>query len=300
LRRQQRLAITRLEVIIALVLCSFAAGLGIVRLARHRDSEARAHCTNNLRRIGEAIRAYHTNSSPDEGGQTFPPSYLADGYATWAVLLAPHLADKHPLQQWDKERSYFVQPQEVREARLALYFCPARRRTDTLSQSGDVDAANTHFPGGLGDYASVAGDSAFDWTGPKATGTLLVADVVERKDDRILKWQSRTSLSSLKRGKAYTILIGEKHVPIGQLGEAEFGDGSPYNGKNPASFSRIVGPGFPLATAADAPFKKNFGSYHGVVLDDKGRIIVPHFLMADTSVRPLLESTIGDLARRGD
>jgi hypothetical protein len=300
LKRPRRFAITRLETIIAIVLCSFAAGMGIMWIAKRREEANRAHCVNNLRQIGEAIRAYHTMSSADENGRTLPPSYLAADYATWAVLLAPHLADKNPLQQWDRERSYFVQAQEVREARLALYFCPARRRDDTLSESGDVDAANTHFPGGLGDYASVAGDSAVDWSGPQATGALIVADVLERKDDRILKWQSRTSLNSLKRGESYTILIGEKHVPIDHLGEAAFGDGSLYNGTNPASFSRIAGPAFPVAVTIDAPFNKNFGSYHGVIHDYKGLLIAPHFLMADASVRPLLESKLGALARRGD
>jgi type II secretory pathway pseudopilin PulG len=297
LRRQRRLAITRLEVIIALVLCSFAAGLGIVRLARFREDAQQVQCRNNLRAIGKAFHAYHDASSANERLRYLPPARIADGYATWAVLLAPHLVQEHPLHQWDKQQSYFAQKDEVRESRVIVFFCPARSRTGTLSLAGDLDKANKLFPGGLGDYACVAGDGSADheWTGSKANGALVVAEVIVRKDSRILDWLSRTSLNSFTRGTAYTMLVGEKHVLAAHQGEAELGDGSVYNGQHPASFARIAGPGYPLADAVDAPFNNNFGSYH------KG---VCQFLMADGSFRALSTNTselvLGRMARRGD
>jgi hypothetical protein len=287
----RRPGITRLGVIVMLVLGVFIAGIGIMLLARHRETAERTQCKNNLRLIGMAIRAYH--GAPDDGNArlSLPPSYLADRYATWAPIIAPHLVNDSPLIQWDLQRSYFAQPTEVREARLIMFFCPARRRPDSLSSAGDVDGDKL-FPGGLGDYAAVAGASDLDWTGPKADGAMIVADVLERKDDRLLKWQNRTSLKSLTRGDG-TLLIGEKHVPADHFGDAAFGDGSLYNGQNPASFARIAGPGFPLANAMDAPFNKNFGSYHNGVCQ---------FLNADGSVRTLAthasEFVLGELARR--
>ena len=263
-------------------------------IARHRENAQREHCKDNLRQIGQAIQAYHVASAADEALQRLPPSRIAEGYATWAVLLTPHLIKEHPLHKWDRQLSYFAQLEEVREARLILFFCPTRIRDDTLSQAGDLDAAKKHVPGALGDYASVAGDNAEDWTGPKANGALMIADDVERKDDLILRWQSRTSYNSLARGTAYTLLVGEKHVAPEHVADAAFGDGSLYNGQNPASFSRIAGPGFTIADI-DAPFNKNFGSYHNGVC---------HFLNADSSVRALTptisESVLGQLARRGE
>jgi hypothetical protein len=287
-----RRGITVLEVLVGLALAVCAVGLTVVLIARHRENAQKMQCRNNLRVIGQAFHAYHDASSADKALKRLPPARIADGYATWAVLLAPYLLKESPLHQWDTQRSYFAQKDEVREARLVMYFCPTRVRADTLSHAGDVDPANKHFPGALGDYACVAGDQENDWTGPNANGALIVAEVLERKDDRILKWQSQTSLKSLSRGTAHTLLVGEKHVPIDHLGNAEFGDGSLYNGQNSASFSRIAGPGFPLADALDAPFNKNFGSYH---------IGSPNFLMADTSVLSITSDfVLGQLARRGE
>jgi hypothetical protein len=149
-----------------------------------------------------------------------------------------------------------------------------------LSISGDALIKGEHVPGALGDYACAAGDGdpQFAWTGPDANGAIILADVLEKQDDLILRWQSRTSVASLTRGLAYTILLGEKHVPPEGIGQAAFGDGSLYNGQHPASVSRVGGPGFGLALTPEAPMNNNFGSSHPGVCQ---------FLMADTSVRAL-------------
>jgi uncharacterized protein DUF1559 len=293
----QHRAVTLFEVLVVLVVVVVAVGVGVMLLGRVRESAQQVQCRNNLRLIGKAFHAYHDASSPDEAARSLPPARLADGYATWAVFLAPYLMADHPLQHWDLQQAYFAQKQETREARMVMFFCPARTRSDTLSTAGDVDAANLLFPGGLGDYACVAGDGneLYLWTGPKANGALVIAEVVQRKGDRIVKWQSRTGLSSLKRGTSYTLLVGDKHVPDSHMGDAEFGDGSLYNGSNPASFSRVAGPGFPLTDDRDVPFNRNFGSYHHRVCQ---------FLMADGSFKAMSVDTselvLGQLARRGE
>ena len=293
-----RRGITVIEVLVVIAICLVVFGLGIMFIAHHRDAARRAQCHNNLRLIGNAFQAYHAQSSADERARVLPPSRLAEGYATWPVFLAPHLIDQHALTKWDLQLSYFAQADDARQARLIMYFCPSHARTDLLSQAGDLDSANKHFPGGLGDYASVAGDGSADhaWTGPKANGALIEADVLERKDERILQWKSRTSLglASLTRGDSYTFLVGEKQVRADHLGDAAFGDGSFYNGQHPASFSRVAGPGFPIAWPG-APFNKNFGSGHPGIC---------HFLLADTQVRALTlntsEHVLGQMSRRGD
>lgn len=285
-----RRGVTVLEVLVILVFVVLALSIGAMLLVRHRENSLQAMCANNLRRIGLAMHEYHDGSAADEKQRTFPPSRLAPGYATWAVFLAPYLANDHPLRAWDLEQAYFAQIKDVREARVFLYFCPIRIRSDTLSEAGDVDSSGLHVAGALGDYASVAGDGAANENGP-----LVSAEVLLRKGERIVRWKNLTGIASLKRGQSYTLLIGEKHVPKDRMGDAAAGDGTLYCGQHPPSFSRVGGPGFPLAPAIDAPVNNNFGSYHNGTCN---------FLWADGSAKPLTntinEDVLGRMMRRGD
>src|SRR5262249_25508321 len=157
---------------------------------------------------------------------------------------------------------------EAREAVVPLFLCPARSRSSLVFQSRDDKTA-----GAVGDYACASGDgaAAFPWTGPKANGAIIEGAVEEEDGRRILKWHSRTALADLLddkakgfegRGLAYTIIVGEKHVPREDLLTLEGGDGSLYDGRHPACYARVAGPNFPVASGPDAPFQNNFGSYH--------------------------------------
>ncbi len=284
-----RRGITVLEMLVVLVLCLLAGGFGIVMIARLRESGQREMCKNNLRVLGQAMHAYHGKPEDPNARHYLPPSRIADGYATWAVLIAPHMLNDHPLLKWDVQQSYFAQTVEVREARVPVHFCPTRTRRATLSDAGDLDAAGAHVPGGLGDYASVAGDGTED------NGALACAQAIQRKGDRIVGWQSLTSVDALKRGQSNTLLLGEKHVSADRMGDAAVGDGTLYSGQHSACFSRFAGAGFPLAPSIDEPFKNNFGSWHSGVCN---------FLMADGGARTMTitvdETVLGNLARRGE
>jgi prepilin-type processing-associated H-X9-DG protein len=292
---RHRPGITVLETLVVIALCVLALGLLAILIVNHRENAQRMQCTLNLKAMGEAFHAYQAATSPVKANQHLPPSRIAPNYATWAVLIAPYLTKEHALTKWDVPRSYFDQADEVREAALVHYFCPSRSRSSTLSVSGDVNAKGSHVPGALGDYACVAGDGTGDWTSPKANGALVSAADVEIKEGRAVQWHSVTQLGTMPRGEAYTMLAGEKHVVLGHMGEAEFGDASLYDGQNPASYSRVAGPGFPIASSPTSAFNRNFGSSHNGVCN---------FLMADTSVRPMTFNTsefvLGELARRGE
>jgi len=300
-KQVHRSGITVVEVIVLLVIVLVLLGLLLSYIARMRDAASQAHCADNLRHIGAGI--YHAQGKTlrdvlEKGapGPALPASRIAAGYATWAVQLAPFVAAKTPLADWDLRLPYADQQAPTRETALTLYFCPARARTVLVSSEGDFAlGGKDHVPGALGDYACASGDGdpCFPWDSQQANGAIIPAAVLQRKGDLILRWRARTDLASLPRGLSNTILVGEKHVPLGGFGQAAAGDGSLYNSDNMASFARVGGRGFGLAQSPADPFNKNFGSSHAGVCQ---------FLMADDSVRPLAngvsEEVLGQLIRR--
>jgi hypothetical protein len=291
----RRAAVTRFDVVVIVGLFVLGGAVAAVLLARQRENGMRLQCMNNLRRIGDAVRSYHDTRLPDP---VLPPARIAPDYATWAFVIVPHLNAKTKQEDWDDSQSYFAQPSAIRETIEIAYFCPARSRSSWLSVSGDIDpATGEHVPGSVGDYAGVAGTGgpAHRWDGPDADGAIVLAEVEARQGERIVRWRGRTSLPQIEaaRGQSNTLLIGEKHVPLGMFGQADAGDASIYDGQNPASATRVAGPGFGLAMSPDAPFNTNFGSFHPEICQ---------FLLADGGVHAfrtdVTDTVLGHLARR--
>jgi hypothetical protein len=253
------------------VIIIVVTGLVLTWMARSREQSQEKVCANNLRGIGAAILKF------EQDKKFLPAARIAPDYATWAVQIAPYLQGSSDLEDWDPAKRYADQSAKARAAVLTPYLCPARPRTEWQSRAGEGADADS-LPGALGDYACASGDGdpQHPWTGPLANGAIILGEVLEEKDGLIVRWQSRTTMASLKRGQSYTVLVGEKHVPMDELGQTRAGDGSIYNGGVPASSARVGGPGFGLAPSPAAPFKTNFGSAH---LD------ICQFLKADGSVR---------------
>jgi Protein of unknown function (DUF1559) len=294
--KHPRSGLTVAELAVLVVMLTIVVGLLLTAIPHMRASAQRAQCANNLREMGMASRAFR-----DARG-FLPAARIAEGYATWAVQIAPylHISKDNKLLLWDLSKTYYLQGDEVRTAQVALFFCPARRRPPQMSNSGDGPLSGKpdtrDYPGALGDYAGCSGDGDPDrpWQTADADGAIILGDVLKRSGDSILDWRGRVDLGALTTGQARTILLGEKHVPWGHFGERRFGDGSLYNGDYPASSSRIGGPGYGLAASPEAPFHEQFGSYHPGICQ---------FLMADVSVQALTnsisEDVLGRLTRRG-
>lgn len=143
------------EVLVVLAIVALLAGLLLPAVQRVREAASRVSCANNLKQIGLALHQY------EQINGSFPANRWACG-ATWAVLILPYLEQDNLHQQWDFDRPYFDQPEEIRGTNVASYFCPSRRESFSaprVSVSGDENQAGIHFPGGLGDYAFNLGPS---------------------------------------------------------------------------------------------------------------------------------------------
>jgi prepilin-type N-terminal cleavage/methylation domain-containing protein len=270
----RRRGLTLVEIVIVLAVLLTLLGLLSIYIVRQRENALCVQCADNLRRLGEAAIRFCETMGGEAGGGFLPAARIADGYATWAVQIAPALMSEGPLLKWDMRRPYAEQTDGVRQVLPTAFICPARARVRSSFVAGEP-------AGAVGDYAGVAGTGARDWTGPDADGPIILAEVVEKKDDLLLRWRGRVTLADLTRGTEYTLLIGEKHVPPAGLGQARYGDGCIYDGGAAANAARIGGQGHPLAADPSAPYHDNFGSYHPDICQ---------FALADTSVRPLAVS----------
>lgn len=276
IRNSQRPGVSIVEVVIVLLVVVGLVTVGIMALRQWWESSARLRCEFHLQKLGVAM-AVHQDKR-----KHLPASWLDKGYATWAVQLAPFVEEDSvaELKKWDLAKTYYQQPDAVRQSQLLWFYCPSRRYPPQLSsgeapEGGGVD--NKQYPGALGDYACAVGDGSTDWKSSDATGAIIPARVIQKEGDLLIKWELQTSLGTLPRGDSPTILLGEKHVPWGQFGQVAAGDGSLYNGDYPASAARIGGPKHPLAQSTTDPFNINFGSAHPGLCQ---------FLMADGGVQP--------------
>jgi prepilin-type N-terminal cleavage/methylation domain-containing protein len=298
IRCSGRRGFTLIELLVVIAIIAILIGLLLPAVQRVRDAAMRSQCQNNLKQIGLGIHNYHETSN------CLPPARLDyDGGVTWCVLILPFVEQDNFFKQWDTSHVYYRHPDEVRKTPVKLFFCPARRSPPAVSVQGDVPDNNyptsQAYHGAVGDYACSAGDDSPDhpFNTPMADGAMVIANFVHGPDHHtISSWSSRTAFKDVSDGLSNTIFVGEKHVPMGQFGREDNGDGSIYNG-DPANLNaaRIASPAHTLARSPLDGYDQQFGSYHQGVCQ---------FVLGDGSVRAVpatVSGTIlGRLASRDD
>jgi prepilin-type N-terminal cleavage/methylation domain-containing protein len=159
---RNRQGFTLIELLVVIAVISVLVGLLLPAVQRAREAANRISCANNLKQIGLAMYQHEVATG------YYPPSALARGKATWAVLILPYLEQDNLYNNWDLSRKYYEQVPVARQTSVRTYFCPSRRTASgppALSVSGDIqanDPTNTHYPGGLSDYAVVVDSSGHD------------------------------------------------------------------------------------------------------------------------------------------
>jgi prepilin-type N-terminal cleavage/methylation domain-containing protein len=308
-RQPPRTAFTLIELLVVIAIIAVLIGLLLPAVQKVREAAARAQCQNNLKQIG---LAFHTYAEARNG--ELPPDRIANDWATWAVLLLPYLEQNAAYQNWDLTRRYAEQPAVGPNGTDPVafspktYFCPSRRGPGVLSteptyQTGSTPAETlSPRPGGLSDYASVAGTANND-------GAMRICEVQigvvggvrvsgKTKFNKsgsgavLQQWAAPLTILSITDGTSNTAVFGEKFIrPASFQGKNE--DRSVYNSAAGNSFRRFLGkiPTDPTDTPnpiiADpkttaAPANQCFGGPHpGVCL----------FAFADGSVRAVPSTT---------
>src|SRR5438128_6735390 len=184
--RTRRSAFTLIELLVVIAIIAILIALLVPAVQKVREAAARTQCGNNLKQLALAVHNYHDVS------KRLPPTRLnRDGCASWCVLILPFIEQAPLYNQWNMQegsyRSYYLQPAAVRQAQVALFFCPGRRSPGGLSvndPTGDVPERGlpsaTPFPGALGDYGCCIGSNpgnlaAASETLPHGTGVTNAA-----------------------------------------------------------------------------------------------------------------------------
>ena len=321
LSRNRVQAFTLIELLVVIAIIAVLVGLLLPAVQKVREAAARMSCSNNLKQLGLAVHNFHSTNN------FLPPArFNKDGVGAWTVLILPYLEQGNLLSQWTSiNDSYYLQTAAVRQATVKTYQCPTRRTGQAISVNdntrGDVPESSNPpggktvaYPGSLGDYACCFGDNPTNNIEPSddttnGTGMMVRAVATQTSDKlHITVWKSATTFASVTDGLSNTFLMGEKHVPIGHLGQGEIlstgkyiGDACIFNGDALENMGRSAGAFNPLALGpndndTDAqPNVENFGSWHTGVCQ---------FVFGDGSVHALANSIdtkiLGYMANRSD
>jgi prepilin-type N-terminal cleavage/methylation domain-containing protein len=278
---------TLIELLVVMAIIGVLISLLVPAVQKVREAASRTQCVNNLKQIGLAAHAYH------DSNKFLVPAWLGgnasdpDGWASWAVLLLPHL-DQGPLYtQWNINYLASTQTPSAYQQQLNVFHCSSRPGF-VLSQ-GDFVAAG----GGLSDYGASFGTGA---NGSNSNGAIIPtydmnnSTTTDASGKAVLKpgWRGQVTFTTILDGTSNTTMFGEKHVrPASLRGKNE--DRSIFGGQN-NSIRRMMG----IDTNGDqrplsAPDNQNgalanttFGGPHPGICN---------FVLCDGTVRPLSTST---------
>jgi len=285
-RRGTRKAFTLIELLVVIAIIAILIALLVPAVQKVREAAARIQCTNNLKQLGLAMHGHH------DVYKKFP--YLRSGGGqnrhTWAMQLLPFI-EQGPLYNvyktpitgvtmtdgFNNHSSTNAQIVAARQALIAVFSCPSRR-----SPSLSPITTGSTVTGLAGDYAACSGD----------TGTVPTTGVFKLVNS--LHMEAGNRFGSISDGSSNVIMIGEKHIKLGTLGDP-ITDGMILSASENQTYHRRGGASWPLAANPLAVVNNQFGSWHtGTV----------QFAFGDGTVRAIANSvpgtTIGLLANISD
>ena len=293
-------AFTLIELLVVIAIIAILIGLLLPAVQKVREAANRMSCGNHLKQLGLAQQNYYSTY------QCFTNSRRDADY-TWIVQLFDYLEQGALRNQWNFNANYYNQTAQVRQTTLKAMFCPGRR-TPTVqdgNNTGDIpdgQANPPRYPGALGDYAVNLGTTGGDYwwdgvtTGGTATNTPTngVFPLANNWVAGGTGYRDGYKIPDISDGLSNTLMIGEKHVPIGNYGDFNFRDGAAYNGDKASSMFGASATNLPAKGPTDTR-TGCFGSSHSGIVQ---------FVLCDGAVRAIsvgINGTVyANLANRMD
>ncbi len=278
---------TLVELLVVIAIIGILVGLLLPAVQAAREAARRMQCQNNLKQFGLAMHMHH------DSYKKFP--YLRSGGGqnrhTWAMQLLPFIEQKNLFDTYKSTITGVSQTDgfnnhtatdpimvAARQTQINMFFCPSRRGPVSVSP---ITSGSTVM-GLPSDYAACSGDTG---TAPTNGAFTLV------NSNHML---SGVKFAEITDGTSNTIMIGEKHIPLGNLNHFQQ-DGVILSGSENLTYHRRASASQPLALNMNTAINNQFGSWHtGVV----------QFVLCDGSVKSISVSipgtTLGYIGVRND
>jgi prepilin-type N-terminal cleavage/methylation domain-containing protein len=242
---------TLVELLVVIAIIGILVALLLPAIQAAREAARRSSCTNNIRQIALAVHNYHDTY------KFVPPARLQDAYPTWFAFIMPFLEEQNAHDLWHFDKQWFDDlNKQAREVDVPLFRCPSRNNPKLVySNFGDVAGVSTVL-GAAGDYVGNGGNNNnYDgdpvwWWNAESNGVIVSGPNFDIKPND-LSLVSQVSFKRITDGLSKTLLVGEKHVPLG----AEEKQGSIYDGDNQPNFARVGGSVTPVSPGGTDNFR---------------------------------------------
>jgi prepilin-type processing-associated H-X9-DG protein len=200
--RTKPVGFTLVELLVVTGVIAILISLLLPAVQSAREAARRTQCRNNLKQIGIALHNYH------DVLRLFPPGYVAgsaDLTSTspgwgWGAMLLPYLEQSALYRKLDFRLS-LTDPKNATPVAMFLsgFVCPSdiystspfTIASDAAGAMPVVQVAPSSYVGCVGNDSSAVDDNTVPWNG-------------------ILYRNSKTRVSDITDGTAYTIVVGER------------------------------------------------------------------------------------------
>jgi prepilin-type N-terminal cleavage/methylation domain-containing protein len=246
--KQHAFTLVELLVVIAIIGILIALLLPAVQAAR--ESGRRIQCANHLKQLGLAIHNFH------DARRGFPPSIIADDKPGWHWVILPYLENADIQSIYDGQPSFYALSPQLKRTSISVYLCPTRGFREPTVPAGDRTylGAVGDYAGNVGDAGRLSrkGSHYSDcWEVDfpirqmeRPTGTMIATQKLRDANGNVCMcsgnyypngpepcrgtcglpscqvrgWDPPLAFKDVTDGLSHTFLLGEKHIPLDQLG----------------------------------------------------------------------------------